>query len=88
MFGIVPNFKGISYLEWNYPPKGIEKNKWDFLFKIKREFNILMNFPKGDRVSPKGDRKHFKGISFLKLNYPPEGIENSYLKLKGSSTFW
>ena len=34
------NFKGISYIKWNYPQR------------------------KGDRASPKGDRHHFKGISF------------------------
>ena len=37
------NFKGISHLKWNYPPKGIEK-KSDFLCKIEGEYiDFLIN---------------------------------------------
>ena len=42
-------------------------------------------YPKGDRVGPSGN---FIGISYVKWNYPPKGIEKikaiSYVKLKVS----
>ena len=38
------NFKGISYVKWNYPPEGIEKHIKGILCKLEGELNFLVNF--------------------------------------------
>ena len=73
------NFKGISYVKWNYlsgieyTSKGIEKIQRDFLFKIEGEFNLWVNYFFGPI--------HFKGISYVNLTLSPKSkIEGKILK--------
>ena len=56
------NFKGISHVKWNYPPK-IEKIK--AISYVKLKVSILISFKLGAfsfvfgvELSPKGDRKN------------------------------
>ena len=57
------NFKGISHVKWNYPPKGIEKIK--AISHVKLKVSILISFKLGAfsfafgvELFPKGDRKN------------------------------
>ena len=54
------NFKGISYVKWNYPPEGIEKHIKGILCKIEGELNFLVNFfgkEKPKKTKDKGNNK-------------------------------
>ena len=56
------NFKGISHVKWNYPPKGIEKIKAISYVKLKVSIFPYklgaFSFAFGVELSPKGDRKN------------------------------